>query len=144
MQINIKLTHEYAELPKRAHPTDAGADLVSAETWELLPGTKKLFNTGIAMEIPKGFVGLVFNRSSQGKNGISIPNSVGVIDSDYRGDIKVLLENRSSDFTYFVEAGGTKIAQIVIVPIILAEFVETYSPLSSTERGTGGFGSTGG
>lgn len=129
-------------MPKRAHPTDAGADLVSCEDYVLGPGMKKLFNTGIAMEIPEGFVGLVFNRSSQGKNGIIIPHSVGVIDSDYRGEIKILLENRSSDFVYEVEKGETKIGQIVIVPIVLAEF-EEVNLLSSTVRGSGGFGSTG-
>jgi dUTP pyrophosphatase len=142
IQIRTKLTNTLAKLPKRAHPTDAGADLYSVDNFHLIPGAKNLFDTGVAVAIPEGFVGLIFNRSSQGKSGIKLANSVGVIDSDYRGNLKVLLENQSEDFTYVVEAGVTKIAQLVVVPILLPEFKE-YDSLDSTQRGTGGFGSTG-
>lgn len=131
-----------AKQPLRAHPTDAGADLRSVENYRLYPGSKKLFDTGVAVAIPEGFVGLIFNRSSNGKNGIKLANSVGVIDSDYRGNLKILLENDSLDFTLDVVAGDTKLAQLVIVPIVLPQF-KVVTSLDNTDRGTGGFGSTG-
>lgn len=126
-------------LPKRAHPTDAGADLVSAESCELSPGEQRMVDTGVAVKIPVGYVGYVFNRSSQGKLGIGIPHSVGVIDSDYRGNIKVILKNNGTT-TYPIKAGETRIAQLVVSPVMLCDFVDTWN---DTARGTGGFGSTG-
>ena len=130
--------------PQRAHPTDAGADLRSAETLMLAPGNSKLFDTGVAVKIPEGFVGLIFNRSSQGKQGIKLANSVGVIDADYRGNLKVLLENHSTQNTYHVVAYETKIAQLVIVPVVLASFdLVDEDNWNDTARGVGGFGSTG-
>lgn len=141
LHIKIVLA-EGARQPLRAHPTDAGADLRSVENYCLHPGTKKLFDTGVAVAIPEGFVGLIFNRSSNGKNGIKLANSVGVIDSDYRGNLKILLENDSTDFTLDVIAGDTKLAQLVIVPIILPAF-KIVDSLDNTDRGAGGFGSTG-
>ncbi len=125
-------------LPQRANPTDAGADLRSAEAVEIYPGEQKLVDCGVAVKIPKGYAGFVFNRSSQGKRGITIPHSVGVIDSDYRGNIKVILRNLSED-PYKIEVGD-RIAQLVIMPILLCNFVDTWN---DTARGTGGFGSTG-
>ncbi len=129
--------------PIRAHATDAGADLVCTETGILYPGEQKLLDTGVALQIPAGFVGLIYNRSSQGKIGVQLANSVGVIDSDYRGNIKVLLKNNGGT-NYEVKAFDTRIAQLVIAPIMLAEFTE-YEGTSwnDTVRGTGGFGSTG-
>lgn len=127
-----------AVLPQRAHPTDAGADLFALEAYELLPGDQKLVDTGVAVKIPEGYVGLIYNRSSQGKKGITIPHSVGVIDSDYRGNLKVLLKNISGD-PYLIVAGD-RIAQLVIQPVIRAEFYDSWN---DTKRGTGGFGSTG-
>lgn len=126
-------------LPKRAHRTDAGADLTSAEDCEIYPGEQRMVDTGVAVKIPAGYVGYVFNRSSQGKVGIQIPHSVGVIDSDYRGNIKVILKNTGED-PYIIKAGETRIAQLVISPVVLAEFVDIWH---DTARGTGGFGSTG-
>lgn len=126
-------------LPRRAHPTDAGADLVSAESCELSPGEQRMIDTGVAVKIPVGCVGYVFNRSSQGKLGIGIPHSVGVIDSDYRGNIKVILKNNGSA-AYSITAGETRIAQLVVQPVLLCNFVDAWN---DTERGTGGFGSTG-
>lgn len=129
--------------PERAHPTDAGADLRCNQDYVLAPGAQHLFDTGVAVAIPKGFVGLVFNRSSQGKVNVQITNGTGVIDSDYRGNIKVLLRNNGGA-DYRVEAYVTKIAQLVLVPIILPEFVPyTGDDWFNTQRGTGGFGSTG-
>ena len=92
-----------------SHLTDAGADLMSVEDLEIYPGEQKLVGTGVATKIPEGYAGFVFNRSSQGKKGITIPHSVGVIDTDYRGNIKVLLKNISDD-VYKIES-GEKIAQ---------------------------------
>ena len=126
-------------VPQRQHATDAGADLLSAEDCEIYPGEQKMVDTGVAVKIPQGYVGYVFNRSSQGKIGITIPHSVGVIDSDYRGNIKVILKNNGED-PYKIERGVTRIAQLVISPVVLAEFVDIWN---DTERGTGGFGSTG-
>lgn len=127
-------------LPQRQHRTDAGADLFAAETLELFPGEQKLIDTGVAVKIPSGYAGFVFNRSSQGKLGITIPHSVGVIDSDYRGNIRVILKNNGTD-PYKIAAGQTRIAQLVIMPVLLADFVDCWN---DTERGIGGFGSTGG
>lgn len=129
--------------PKRAHPTDAGADLKSAHDFSLEPCQSNLYDTGVAVKIPEGFVGLIFNRSSQGKQGIKLANSVGVIDASYRGNLKVLLENHSTQNTYHVIAYETKIAQLVIVPVVLAEFVVDETNWNDTARGVGGFGSTG-
>jgi len=127
-----------AQLPKRAHSTDAGADLFSYEECEIYPGEQKLVDTGIAIKIPRGFGGFIYNRSSQGKKGITIPHGVGVIDSDYRGNLKVLLKNISED-PYKIEVGD-RIAQLVIQPIQLVDFKDIWN---DTTRGTGGFGSTG-
>jgi dUTP pyrophosphatase len=125
-------------LPKRANRTDAGADLMSKEDLEIYPGEQKLVGTGVATKIPEGYAGFVFNRSSQGKKGITIPHSVGVIDADYRGEIKVLLKNISDD-PYKIQRGD-RIAQLVIMPVLLPDFIDVWN---DTERGTGGFGSTG-
>lgn len=127
-----------ALLPKRAHSSDAGADLFSYQDCEIYPGEQKLVDTGIAIKIPRGFGGFIYNRSSQGKVGITIPHSVGVIDSDYRGNLKVLLKNISED-PYKIKVGD-RIAQLVIQPIQLVDFKDIWN---DTARGTGGFGSTG-
>lgn len=132
------LTIDPIYLPKRAHATDAGADLMSMYPMEIYPGEQKLVDTGVAVKIPEGYGGFVFNRSSQGKRGITIPHSVGVIDSDYRGNIKVILKNIGED-PYRIERGD-RIAQLVIMPVLLCEFVDCWN---DTERGANGFGSTG-
>lgn len=131
-------------MPNRAHLTDAGADLVSVDTVSIYPGEQKMVDTGVAIKIPVGYVGLVFNRSSQGKVGIQIANGTGIIDSDYRGNIKVLLKNTGED-PYFIYPYSVRIAQLVITPIVLAQFEEwdDESGWDDTARGTGGFGSTG-
>lgn len=132
------LAEDTAFLPKRANSTDAGADLMSTENLEIWPGEQKLVDTGVAVKIPEGYAGFVFNRSSQGKKGITIPHSVGVIDADYRGNIKVILKNIGED-PYKIERGD-RIAQLVLVPVLLVEFEDIWN---DTERGMGGFGSTG-
>jgi len=127
-----------AKLPQRAHPTDAGADLFSYAEYEIYPGEQILVDTGVAVKVYKGFAGFVYNRSSQGKKGIVIPHGVGVIDSDYRGNLKVLLKNISDD-PYKISTGD-RIAQLVIQPVVLVTFKDIWN---DTQRGTGGFGSTG-
>ena len=127
-----------AKLPERAHPTDAGADLFSYENLEIYPNEQKLVDTGIAIKIPHGFAAFVYNRSSQGKNGITIPHSVGVIDSGYRDTIKVLLKNIGDD-PYKITAGD-RIAQFVVQKVELVGFKDIWN---DSTRGTGGFGSTG-
>jgi dUTP pyrophosphatase len=133
------LVNDSKFLPKRQHKTDAGADLFSTITTSIYPGEQTLLDCGVAVKIPEGYAGFVFNRSSQGKLGITIPHSVGVIDSDYRGNIKVILKNTGSE-PYAIEAGVTRIAQLVIMPVMVAEFTDIWN---DTQRGTGGFGSTG-
>jgi len=131
--------------PFRAHETDAGADMYSIEEVAIYPGEQKLIDTGVAIKIPVGFVGYVFNRSSQGKVGIQIANGTGIIDSDYRGNIKVMLKNTSIE-PYFITPFTTRIAQLVISPVVLAQFIEfdgIDADWLDTKRGHGGFGSTG-
>ena len=127
-----------AKLPQRAHHSDAGADLFAYEDCEIYPGEQKLVDTGIAIKIPQGYGGFVYNRSSQGKKGITIPHSVGVIDSGYRDTIKVLLKNIGDD-PYKISAGD-RIAQLVVQKVELVGFKDIWN---DSTRGTGGFGSTG-
>lgn len=136
--IECRTTHSLAQLPKRANPTDAGADLYTTESFELKVNESKLVDTGLAVKIPVNFAGLIFNRSGQAKKQIVLLNGVGVIDSDYRGTIKLLLKNTGNE-TYKIEAGD-RIAQLVVVPIVLCDFVDSWN---DTPRGSGGFGSTG-
>jgi len=128
--------------PERAHPSDAGADLRALEDYVIDPGFLKLIDTGVAVKIPVGCVGLVFPRSSMGKIRVTLANGTGVIDSDYRGNIKVMLVNEGND-PFVITKAETKIAQLVIMPIILANFVPFENTWDDTVRGTGGFGSTG-
>lgn len=135
--VDTRLMETGAKLPERAHPTDAGADLFSTETFRLLPGETKLVSTGVGVKIPVGYGGFVLNRSSQRAIGITSLGT-GLIDSDYRGELKVFLVNQG-DREYKVEAGETKIAQLVLIPVLLPVFVDSWN---DTERGNGGFGST--
>ena len=139
MDIKIKKLHPNAKMPYRANPNDAGADLVAASL-EFKKDGRIVYGTGLAFEIPKGYVGLLVPRSSCSKMDIQMPNSVGVIDSDYRGEVKVIFRaTMSNPITYNI---GDRVAQLLIVPIELATFTEV-GELSDTERGCGGFGSTG-
>lgn len=143
MKINIKKLCENAIVPTYGSQYSAGADLYAAiETpVSIASGETYLVKTGIAMEIPVGYVGLVFARSGlASKRGLAPANKVGVIDSDYRGEIMVALHNHSN-VTQTIEA-GERVAQISIVPFLSAEF-DVVDELSETERAGGGFGSTG-
>lgn len=142
-KMNIKKLNERAVTPKYGSDFAAGADLYSAEESEVVikAGETKLIHTGIAMEIPEGLVGLVYARSGLAlKRGLAPANKVGVIDSDYRGEIMVALHNHGT--AEQTVAVGERIAQIVFTPFYTAEFNET-DELGDTVRGVGGFGSTG-
>ncbi len=134
---------EYAQLPAYMNPGDAGADLYAAETVALDPrGGRRLISTGIAIAIPEGYAGFVQPRSGlASKHGITCLNTPGLIDSGYRGEIKVLLINTDPKYEYKVEA-GTRIAQLVIQKVENVNFSPTDS-LDETQRGAGGFGSSG-
>lgn len=131
-----------ATLPTRAHPGDAGLDLHAAEPAVIGAGERAAIGTGIAIEVPDGHAGLVLPRSGNAlRHGIALVNAPGLIDSGYRGEIRVLLLNtdRENDF----ELGpGDRIAQLLVVPFAAVEPVEA-AELSESERGVGGFGSTG-
>lgn len=131
-------------VPQRAHDFDAGADLVACTDVIVRPGQKHLLDTGVAVKIPAGYAGFVLNRSSQRVRGITSLGT-GLIDSEYRGTIKVFLEN-TGESEYVVKAYETKIAQLVVMPVVLCDFypVEDASNWLDTERGVNGFGSTGG
>ena len=143
MKVNFKVLCEGATAPAYATEYAAGADLYNLQNADtvLAPGETKLIHTGIALEIPEGYVGLIFARSGLAtKRGLAPANKVGVIDSDYRGEIMVSLHNHST--TEQKVEGGERVAQISIVPFLKAEFFEAEA-LSETVRGEGGFGSTG-
>lgn len=140
MKINVTLT-DGAPLPKHAKPGDAGMDLTSRDTVEIAPQGTVMVHTGVRMEIPDGYVGLCFPRSGlASKRGINLTNCVGVIDSGYRGEIMAPLYNAGHE-TQIVER-GERVCQIAIIPFATCECVEV-GELTDTERGEGGFGSTG-
>lgn len=145
MNVRIKKLSENAIIPTYGTPFAAGADLYACidEKTDIAPGETKMVGTGIAMEIPEGYVGLVFARSGLAcKKGLAPANKVGVIDSDYRGEIKVALHNHNILGDALSVESGERIAQISIVPYLKAEFEECDS-LEDTDRGEKGFGSTG-
>ena len=144
--INIKKTNENAKIPTYGSEFAAGADLYAVihneeNKVEILPGETAFIDTGIVMEIPNGYVGLVYARSGLScKQGLAPANKVGVIDSDYRGNIIVALYNQSNEIRTVSE--GDRIAQIIIQPVEQFEF-KVKGKLSDTTRGNGGFGSSG-
>ena len=141
--IKVKKLDERAVLPAYGSEYAAGADLyaVSDGAITFLPGETKFVHTGLAMEIPVGYAGLVYARSGLAtKRGLAPANKVGVIDADYRGEIMVALHNHSEK-EQTIES-GERIAQLVVTPFLKAEYMEAES-LSDTARGEGGFGSTG-
>lgn len=140
-KLRAKKVNEGIEMPRYAHEGDAGLDLRITETVTLEPMQKCVVGCGLAVEIPSGCVGLVFPRSGlAAKQGITLSNSVGVIDSGYRGEVCAALINQSYE-TVTLEA-GTRVCQLVVMPYVPCELVPV-DELSDTERGAGGFGSTG-
>lgn len=142
-QVRVKKLRENAKLPVYGTAYSAGADLCACldAPVTLMPGETRLIPIGISMEIPEGYAGLVFARSGlASKRGLAPANKVGVIDSDYRGEFFVPLHNHGAQPQ--TVAHGERIAQMILMPYLTAQFVETQT-LSDTERGAGGFGSTG-
>ena len=133
---------EGARMPARARDGDAGLDLHAAEPATLAAGGRASVATGIALEIPPGHAGLVLPRSGlAARHGIALVNAPGLIDSGYRGEVKVLLLNTDREREFEIESGD-RIAQLLLVPYTAAEPVDV-SELASSARGDGGFGSTG-
>ena len=142
-KVEIKKLNEHAIVPTYGTEFSAGADLYALLDGSITiePGETKMIGTGLAFAIPEGLVGLVFARSSLGtKKGLAPANKVGVIDSDYRGEVRVVLHNHGS-VAQTIE-NGERIAQMAFVPYYAAEF-SVVDELSATLRGEGGFGSTG-
>lgn len=157
MNVKIKKLHPDAIVPKYAKPGDAGLDLVAITSGIVDQITGNVtFHTGLAVEIPEGYVGLIFPRSSISKTGMALSNAVGVIDSGYRGEIMLKFNLSGTCASMFlaqsllrtnaetppVYSKGDKIGQLIIMPYPQIEF-EEVEELSNTERGEGGFGSTG-
>jgi dUTP pyrophosphatase len=147
MKVKIKKLHANATIPKYAKPGDAGMDL-TATSFRVVFGSNGVngvsyleYGTGISIEIPEGYVGLVFPRSSISETCLILSNSVGVIDSGYRGEIKARFRYDGSGSTN-AYASGERIAQLIIIPYPQIEFEEVQE-LQDSERGTGGYGSTG-
>lgn len=138
--VKIVRLKESAKLPSYAHEGDAGLDIFSAESCLIEPGKRKLISTGISMELPSGYVGLIWDKSGLAlKKGITVLG--GVIDSGYRGECRVILQNLGEE-TLKIRVGD-KIAQLIIQEVARAE-IEEAAVLSDSSRADGGFGSTGG
>lgn len=137
----LRFTRPTAEMPTRAHPTDAGLDLYAAHTVDVIGDDIHTIGTGVAVAIPEGHVGLLFGRSSLATTyGVQLANSVGVIDSGYRGEIKVAVHKIGRAMKRINQ--GERIAQLVIVPCVIPT-LDVVPTLPETVRGAGGFGSTG-
>ncbi len=142
MTLRFARLHDEAREPSRAHDGDAGFDLYAVEGAVLAPGERASVGTGIAVAIPEGLAGLVLPRSGlAAKHGITIPNAPGLIDSGYRGEVRVLLLNTDPRESFSV-APGDRIAQLVLVRHESPELTEVGS-LEETRRGAAGFGSSG-
>jgi dUTP pyrophosphatase len=143
VKLPVRRLDERAKLPTRAHDGDAGLDLYALEDAELIPGARAQVRTGIAVEIPDGHAGLVLPRSGlAARHGIALVNAPGLIDSGYRGELQVLLLNTDREQAYAVRA-GERIAQLVVVAVGSPQAIEV-TELSHSDRGAGGFGSSGG
>jgi dUTP pyrophosphatase len=142
VQLSVLKLKDEAVLPSRAHAGDAGLDLYACEAAHIGPGERWSVGTGVAVEIPEGHAGLVLPRSGLAReHGIALVNAPGLIDSGYRGEVRVLLLNTDPAETFRVESGD-RIAQLLLTPIAIAEPAETQA-LSDSARGEGGFGSSG-
>ena len=142
IDLRVMRIREDAVLPTRAHAGDAGLDLTACETVTIGAGERAIVGTGIAVAIPDDHAGLVVPRSGLAlRSGLSIVNTPGVIDSGYRGEVRVILLNTDRERPFTVEA-GMRIAQLLVVPAVAVDVVEV-SELTLTARGEGGFGSTG-
>ncbi len=140
-EVAVKLVHPKAQLPVRQLPGDAGADLTLVEPLTLLPGSRGLARTGVALELPPGTMGLVMPRSGLAlSHGLTVLNAPGLIDAGYRGEVKVLLVNLGDETVDL--APGVRIAQLVVASYLGVDYL-VRDELTETLRGTGGFGHTG-
>jgi len=137
--VKVKLEPN-AKLPMFQTAWSVGADLACLDAVTLEPHIPTLVDTGVSVELPLSTAGLIFIRSSTALNGVVLSNGVGVVDPDYRGTIKLMLTNNSETVKSFTK--GTRLAQLILTPTICARFVEV-TDLNTTDRNTGGFGSTG-
>ena len=141
IELAIQRLREDAVVPVRAYPGDAGLDLASCERVELGPGERAVVGTGLAVAVPEGHAGFVQPRSGlASRHGISVVNAPGLIDSGYRGEVRVVLLNTDRREAFVVEP-GMRIAQLVVLPVPTLELVETEE-LPESERGVRGFGSS--
>lgn len=137
----VQRVEPHALLPRYAHPGDAGLDLAALEAFDLAPGERVAVRTGLAIAVPDGWVGLVHPRSGLARrHGVTVANAPGTIDSGYRGEVLVLLVNLGAEAAVF--AAGDRIAQLLLQRVGRASVVEV-AELDASERGAGGFGSTG-
>ena len=141
IELPIQRLREEAVVPERAYTGDAGFDLAACERVELAPGERALVGTGLAVAIPEGHAGFVQPRSGlAARHGLTIVNSPGLVDSGYRGELRVVLLNTDSSQSFVVEP-GMRIAQLVVLPVPELELVEV-DELPASERGVRGFGSS--
>jgi dUTP pyrophosphatase len=141
VELQVRLLHPQARLPRRAHPDDAGSDLFAVEEVIIPPAERRDVGTGIALAIPAGYGGFVQPRSGLAfKHGIMLTNSPGLIDAGYRGELRVSMYNSGTE--PFTVAVGERIAQLVIQRVEGPEFI-AVDELSDSSRGQGGFGSSG-
>ena len=143
ISVLVKKLNKNATIPSYGTEFSAGADLYSCIDDDIIinPGSAEMISTGISVELPEGTVGLIYARSGMAvKRGLAPSNKVGVIDSDYRGEIKVSLYNQGNEIQ--IIKNGERIAQMIVTPYYFAEYCES-SELTDTVRGSGGFGSTG-
>lgn len=141
MEVAFRKLREDAVVPTRAYDGDAGLDLASCERVELGPGERALVGTGLAVAVPEGYAGFVQPRSGlAARHGITIVNAPGLVDSGYRGEVRVVLHNTDAREAFVVEP-GMRIAQLVVVPVASVDPVEVEE-LPASERGVRGFGSS--
>lgn len=141
MQVRVKKLHEDAVIPAYGKPGDAGLDLTATSIEKDSYGNV-VYGTGLAIEIPEGYVGLIFPRSSNSKTDLYLTNHVGVVDSGYRGEIMFKFRANPSLINAVIYQVGDRVGQLIIIPYPQIELVEAVE-LSDSERGEGGFGSTG-
>jgi dUTP pyrophosphatase len=140
-ELLVRRLHPDAVLPERAYDGDAGLDLVACERLELAPGERGVVGTGVAVAIPEGHAGFVQPRSGlAARHGISIVNTPGLVDSGYRGELRVIVLNTDAHEPFVIEP-GMRIAQLVVLPVVSVQPIEV-DDLPETERGVRGFGSS--
>ncbi|MBX3099903.1 MAG: dUTP diphosphatase [Salinibacterium sp.] len=139
---NVEVLIASGEVPVYAHPGDAGADLHSAQSLVLAPGSRATVNTGVSIALPDGYVAFVVPRSGlAAKSGITIVNSPGTVDAGYRGEIRITMLNTDAEHPFSIEVGD-RIAQLIVMPVSRARFIPVQT-LPGSHRGESGFGSTG-